>query len=507
MISPETTPAAPERAAAPLFLLSADVRIRLERYVPLGVWVIVVLTLLIIPAKIIGYGYLPMDDALRHAAKAVSGKPWSEILVMRDGFLIDPHPGWHAVLGAIHRLGNCGAETLVVVSIVGLMLLVNFAVLPWLRRPETWLAAMLTAAVCVPRVVTRFTLGRPYLFTIAVFIVLIFLWSRMGDRRPRGRELLSSIVLIALAAWIHGGWYQLGLPLAGLVLAARWRSAIWYGLCWLAGSFLGCALTGHPWQFLFQSVRHLFGVFGDFHLDRQLSSELLPSGGDAPLLFAVAVMLLWRARSPDWKARDLLNPIFMMAVVGWLLGLKMYRFWDDWGLPATMLWLALELQRELENHVAFQSLGRLLATAGLALGVFFVSTSDISSRYTWNLTNEYLTQDNPELSGWLPEKDGVLYSADMRVFNETFFKNPAAPWRYALGFEPGLMRPDDLVVVRKVQWNFGDVRAYEPWIKKMRPEDRLVLRASWLRASGPPNIPELEWRYAVSDLWVGRLRR
>ena len=36
----------------------------LRRYVPLAVWVIVVLTLLLIPLKIIGYGYLPGDDAL-----------------------------------------------------------------------------------------------------------------------------------------------------------------------------------------------------------------------------------------------------------------------------------------------------------------------------------------------------------------------------------------------------------------------------------------------------------
>ena len=49
----------------------------LKRYVPLAVWAIVILVILAIPLKIIGYGYLPGDDALRHAAKAVSGKSWS----------------------------------------------------------------------------------------------------------------------------------------------------------------------------------------------------------------------------------------------------------------------------------------------------------------------------------------------------------------------------------------------------------------------------------------------
>ena len=249
---------------------------------------------------------------------------------------------------------------------------------------------------------------------------------------------------------------------------------------------------------------HLFEVFGDFHVDRELVGELLPSGGDPSLILAIAAMILWRSRSPDWNARELANPIFMMGVFCWLLGLKVYRFWDDWGLPAMLLWLALQLQTELSSHLNFNSARRLLVAAGLALAVYLTATADINSRYTWNLTNEYLTQDNPELAGWLPEKNGILYSADMRVFNDTFFKNPKAPWRYILGFESGLMRPEDLAVLRKVQWNYGDVRAYEPWVSKMNPEDRLVLRASWLHSPGAPNIPQLEWKYAVSDLWVGR---
>src|ERR1041385_5000675 len=56
----------------------------IARYVPLGAWVIVIMTVILIPSKIISYGYLPQDDALRHAAKAVSGKPWSEILVRSE---------------------------------------------------------------------------------------------------------------------------------------------------------------------------------------------------------------------------------------------------------------------------------------------------------------------------------------------------------------------------------------------------------------------------------------
>ncbi len=140
-----------------------------------------------------------------------------------------------------------------------------------------------------------------------------------------------------------------------------------------------------------------------------------------------------------------------------------------------------------------------------ALALYFGSTSDLSGRYTWNLTNEYLTREDQALAGWLPDSGGIFYCADMSVFYQTFFKNPTAPWRYILGFEPALMKPEDMEVYRKIQWNYGDVRAYEPWVQKMTPQDRLVMRASWLHSGGQPNIPQLEWRYAVSDLWIGRL--
>src|ERR1039458_1737192 len=122
----------------------------LKRYIPLSVWIVVVSTIIVIPLKIISYGFLPMDDALRHAAKAVSGKSWQQILVMRDDFPIDPSPGWQAILQWIHNWQNCSAEALVIFSVVALMLLVMLCVLPWLRRPEAWLGALFAAAVFIP---------------------------------------------------------------------------------------------------------------------------------------------------------------------------------------------------------------------------------------------------------------------------------------------------------------------------------------------------------------------
>ena len=38
----------------------------------------------------------------------------------------------------------------------------------------------------------------------------------------------------------------------------------------------------------------------------------------------------------------------------------------------------------------------------------------------------------------------------------------------------------------------------------MRATDRLVIRGN---GGSPPNIPQLEWNYGVSGIWIGRLPR
>jgi len=485
----------------------------LKRYIPLTAWVIAVLTIFFVPLKIISLGFLPMDDALRHAAKAVCGRSWQDILVMRPDFAIDPSPGWQKILEWVYpaswvqHWSNGPAEALVVFSVVSLMLLVTLCGLPWLRRPEAWLGALLAAAVFAPACTTRFMRGRPYLLTDFVVMTILLLWSQQTKGSPRRMALISTPLLVAASAWVHGSWYMLVLPGAAILLAGYWRSALAYGGCWLVGSFLGCALTGQPWEFMFQSVRHMFEVFGNSAVNRQLESEFYPSDGETAAVLLVIAMLLWRTFSIRSQLREpgrLINPIFMMMVMGWVLGLKMRRFWWDYGTPAFILWVAYELQAHLEKGMEFDSAKRLCISIVLAAGVFFAFTSDRDGRWTENLTTEFLTPDNPALAGWLPEPGGIIYNSDMDVFFETFYKNPRAPWRYALGFEPGLMLPENLAVLRKAQWNFGDSRAYEPWVEKMRPEDRLIIHAT---GGARPNLPALEWDYAATEIWIGRLPR
>jgi hypothetical protein len=112
--------------------------------------------------------------------------------------------------------------------------------------------------------------------------------------------------------------------------------------------------------------------------------------------------------------------------------------------------------------------------------------------------------EHPELEGWMPDKGGIFYSADMSLFYQTFFKNPDGDWRYILGFESTFMPEEDFKVFHSVLWNNGDGKAYAPWVKKMRPQDRLVVRGG---GTGQPDIPGLDWYYGVSGVWLGRVPR
>src|SRR5580704_18081443 len=128
----ETTPDSP----APAWLEP------LRRYVPLAVWIIVLMTLLLIPLKVLKYGYIPPDDALRAAGKAVSGKTWPQILVLNDVYKIDHEYGWSLLLSKVHTACNADTDTIVIFSVVSLFLLAGLAAVMWLRYPEVWLVSL-----------------------------------------------------------------------------------------------------------------------------------------------------------------------------------------------------------------------------------------------------------------------------------------------------------------------------------------------------------------------------
>lgn len=474
----------------------------LRRYVPLAVWVVVIFAIVIIPLKIIGYGYLPGDDALRHAAKAVSGKPWSQILVLNPVYKMDHEFGWNWLLARVHVLENWNAEALVIFSVVFLFVLVNLAGMAWLRRPEAWLIVLMASTV-LALVPLRFLLGRPYLITVAALVAILYLHRSRRGMLLRKLDIVLMTILIACSVFFHGAWYLWALPVGSFLLAGEFLWGMALGFSWIGGVALGSLLTGHPLEYPVQALRLAFLAVGAHFTQRTMASELQPFGGDAITLAALGGLLIARTLAKINSVPLTKDPAFWLAAICWVLGFKVFRFWLDWGWPALMVLAAYDAQLLLESRVAVDSFKRLALVCGIALAAFLSVTSDYGSRWTKDLTQQYLSADDPNLKGWMPDKGGTFYTVDMTLFYQTFFKNPTADWRYMLGFEPTWMPKQDFEIYHKILWNFNDGKAYEPWVQQMTPADRLVVRG----AGGAPNISGLEWKYAVSGIWIGRLPR
>jgi len=474
---------------------------KFRRYVPLAVWVIVALVILLIPLKIIEYGYLPGDDALRHCAKAVSGKAWPEILVFGKTFKIDQSIGWHGILGAVHQATNWDAEGLVIFSVVALFLVVNAALLPWLKRPEAWLVALLTAMI-ISDLPQRFLLGRPFNVSIASLLIILFVTQKA---KPQLKYFLAFTGLIAASTFIHGVWYLWLLPVAAFFFAGEFRWSLLVAGAWLAGTALSALLTGHPADYLAHALMMALNGVGQHTTNRTQVTELQPFGGDILAVIVVGALVALRWFTKSDMAAFARRPAFWLMCGCWLLSFRVSRFWEDWGWPALMVLIVTEMEFLLLTKFATDSSRRLLLTVILALATFLAVTSDLNGRYTKNLTWQFLSvAEHPELDGWLPEQGGILYSADMGIFYQTFYKNPTAGWRYILGYEPALMPAEDFETFHSILWNDGDAKAYAPWVKKMQPADRLVIRGA---GGQRPNLPALEWNYGVSGIWIGRTPR
>lgn len=462
------------------------------------------LVLLAIPARVITLGYLPADDALRHAAKAVSGKSWSEILVLGPHYTVDHNYGWEALLRGVHRVSGWEAERLVDWSVLGLFVLASGAGLLGVRRPEAWLGVLLVFFVAWPPLAGRWMNGRPLLLSVAVLMVLLF-WvqAHAGSPLSRGR-LAAWTVLIGLAVWMHGVWYLWALPVAACWLAGERRLALGLAGAWLGGSVLAAGATGQPVEYLVEAVRTAVRAIQMHPTARTRVSELQPASSGLVLFLVLGGLLILRQLARLETRPFTRQPAFWLAALGWTLGFLNRRFWDDWGLPALMVLAAGDLDRYLRLALESASARRLALAACLAWALFCVVTSDVDSRWTRSLSRQYLDQNDPELAGWLPEPGGIFYAADPAFFYETFFKNPRAEWRYILGFEMTLMPAEDFQVLYRILWNYGAATGYRPWVEKLRPADRLFVRGD---PGSPPPIAGLEWHHTRGGMWSGRRPR
>jgi len=459
--------------------------------------------LLLIPLQILGRGYLPPDDALRHAAKAVSGRDWSEVLVLRPEIRMDSHPGWHLLLRGVHLATGWGAHALVMLSVVGLFLLPSLPPLVLLRRPEAWLLALLAVLIADPQL-TRMLLGRPFAVSEAALVLTCLLWPRLAEERLDRTAAAALCAALSIAVWIHGSFYLWALPLAAFLLARQRRAGLRFAACLAVGIALGALATGSPLLSLQQQVLHAWLALGEVEPSVTLVNEFRPFAGAPLVVGLVLAAIVWRAARGRSNAALLRDPVLVLAALGWTLGFIAVRFYTDWATPALLVFLGREIESGLESETPAGAGSRLGLAAVSSVVLFLAFTGDANGRWTSSVGEKFLARDNPAHAPWLPEAGGILYSADMPIFYRTFFRNPDAPWRYILGFEPGWMPQRDLEIYREIRRSHGATESYEPWVRRMRPQDRLLIRFG---SNAPPPVPGLEWHLVEFSIWSGRLPR
>lgn len=468
---------------------------------------VVIVVLLFIALKIVAYGYLPGGDLRRHVAQAFADKSFTDIVVMKPGYTVDNSPGWDWLLTALHRHAGWGKDALVSFSIISLMLCFFFAPLPWLRRPEAWLLALLTLFLTRPSLLgNRLSQGRPLVLTEAILIALLFAWSKPNSDRPSWLKIALTCVGFSLSVWIHGAWYLWVVPLAAFFLAGAWRSGLWLTVCYAAGTLIGATLSGHPFELLTTAVFNALSIYREHPPQWMLVGELAPDRGDIATVAALGLIFL-ASRLPGRRTAAVtsgiwLRPVVALMILCWILGFKADRFWADWGIPAALVWMTLHFQQFLEEFQAVAVSKRFAAVLAIAAPLYLVATNDTDRRYTAYLAQPFLSAEDPALQGWLPDHNGIFYSVQMDLFYDTFYTNPNGDWRYILGFEPALMPEDDLKILRRIVWSQEAPEAYQLWIQKMHPEDRLAIYNN-----ARPNLPQLEWLNPVPGIWIGRSPR
>jgi len=466
-------------------------------------------SIFLIPFKIIGNGYTPRDDVLRHVAKAISEKNWHEILVLDDTIYpeMDTHPGWHFILHLIHDLFDFDPDGLVIFSIAFLWLIVALFPLFYFERPEAFVFSLLIVSVLDSGMIVRFFFGRPFIFTIFAIISMLHFWKPMQSKPLPIGPSIAIALLTGLASWIHSTWYLLFLPVFTSFFVNKRRASVWLFCATSAGIIIGALLSMHPFEYLVYQVEHLFSFLSPIIKTDAFTLEGSPGNGSPMLLILFVSLLAVQFVNPEKTFLELRHPSFFLMLICWMLGLFMWRFWTDFGMAAFLFWLALAIQNIFKYCIKQRSLTRLLVVFFLSLSLFLSLTANIENRWSQSPYREmaHLRHNLNKLKPWLPGDGGIIYSNDMRVFYNFFYMFPKAPWRYTLGFEHTMMAKEDLGIFNNLRKNpiFSNL---QPWVDKMTHNDRIILFTGKDPTLTNP-LPDIQWIKLPHDYWIGRIHQ
>ncbi len=344
-------------------------------------------------------------------------------------------------------------------------------------------------------------MGRAFGFTIFALFSFWALWPLVVEERRLKPTLAAIALLAAGSTWVHGAWYLLALPVGATFFSGHWRASARFAGAIAIGIFAGALITFHPFEHLWHQAHNLLGVIFRTDSLQNPVGEFQPNPVRIPLVLFFSIHMLMRLFNRDWKGVPLNHPAFLLGLICWILGLKMARFWYDWGILSMVFWYALEWQKILEIRVLHNAWRRLLFSLLLCCAFFTALGHNQFNRWSVNTTLDYAyLKDSNAFQDWLPGENGLVYSNSMGVFFNFSHLFPESSWSYVLGLEPAHMNKDNVQIFRAYRKN-RDLRDLRPWAAKLRPQDRLIL---FTGSAKTPPLPQLEWQFLPPQCWIGK---
>ena len=223
------------------------------------------------------------------------------------------------------------------------------------------------------------------------------------------------------------------------------------------------------------------------------------------MIFFVIIIALSIYKNKKTLNELIYDPAFMLTWLCWAGSIKIARFWVDWGRMGLLFWTAYRVDELIKSSASLKKPRvRYCLTVFIIICLIFMCSHDGQGRFTGTTKIQPIDfhgqYTGDALEGWAPEPGGIVYNDSMGTFYLHFFTYPHAPWRYIMGFEVGIMKPEDKKVARNIDY-YEEAEEYLPWVEKMTEKDRIIT------VKGKLKLPDIEWKKASKYFWIGRLKK
>ena len=225
------------------------------------------------------------------------------------------------------------------------------------------------------------------------------------------------------------------------------------------------------------------------------------------LFFAFNIIWLSSYKKKTSISQQLDSPVLLVALLLQILiniGYIDFAMFRD---TLVLIWMTEQLSEIIEKSSCFKELRVKTALGIYVLVVFFLlATHDGEGRYSKKAIDSMpINFSLKELDGWKPEPGGVIFNDNIDFAISQYYSKPDANYSFSYlnNFSLFEKERENILNIKRMINNkkipLPDF--YEEWVEQMSHKDRLIASK---RINGLENI---EWLKCGRKLWLGRLKK